>query len=358
MDKSFFVESSGSCRPYVCLSCDEFLDASQVRYILAQQLETVSYLLRPQRSLPNAVTSYYTYEGEGTSSALKDCLLLPKGCYVKDKFVVCESCRHCLRDKKLVPEQGICNGYEIGVSPAELEDLTDIELAFIAEVHSHTHVLAYTGGHTGIKGWHSLVKTNIVKKRQALAQMDLLEELPNQLIVVLHGEMTENQKKKVLKNCLIRRDKCKAALDWLVLNNRHYKDYVVDIENIQEPLILDKSNGLETVDNNVELRQEITIVFPDATLNPVTAGYETVLEYKKVLDSLGSCLFRAEINIPESKYVRDFESSNFILAFPRHFPYGYGGFEELRVPLVRQAKLDGRTTNLTCAITEGTRSNS
>jgi hypothetical protein len=116
---------------------------------------------------------------------------------VKNKFVLCESCRHCLRDKKVVPELGICNGYEIGVSPAELEDLTDIELAFIAEVHSHTHVLAYTGGRTGIKGWHSLVKTNIVKKRQALAQMDLLEELPNQLIVVLHGEMTENQKKKI-----------------------------------------------------------------------------------------------------------------------------------------------------------------
>jgi hypothetical protein len=95
--------------------------------------------------------------------------------------------------------------------------------------------------------------------------------------------------------------------------------------------MLDKSNGVEAVDNNVELRQEITVVFPDATLNPVTAGYETVLEYKKVIDSLESCLFRAEINIPESKYVRDFESSNFVLAFPRHFPYGYGGHEELRV---------------------------
>ena len=40
--------------------------------------------------------------------------------------------------------------------------------------------------------------------------------------------MTENQKRKVIKNCSIRRDKCKAALDWLVLNNIHCKDYMVN----------------------------------------------------------------------------------------------------------------------------------
>ena len=334
LDKSYFTDHSGCCRPYVCLSCDRFLDYSQVRYIQADDLENVAFLLFPQRQLPEEIIEYYTYDGKGTSLRLRECLLSPKGCYIdtgkKKKFILCESCRHCLRDKKVVPEQGICNRYEIGVAPTHLEELTDIELAFIAEVHSHAHVLAFTGGHTGIKGWHSLVKTNIVKKREVLEQMDLLKELPNQLIVVLHGEMTENQKSKVLKNCLIRRDKCKAALDWLVLNNIHYKDYIVDIEHLKEPLILDKSTGLESVDNNVELQQELTVVFPDATLDPSTAGYETVEEYKKVIDSLSSCTFKAEISIPESKYVRDFESSNFVVAFPRHFPFGYGGPEEVR----------------------------
>jgi hypothetical protein len=33
------------------------------------------------------------------------------------------------------------------------------------------------------------------KKHKVLEQMDLLKELPNQLIVVMHGEMTENKKK-------------------------------------------------------------------------------------------------------------------------------------------------------------------
>jgi hypothetical protein len=334
LDKSFFIDSSGVCRPYVCLSCDRFLDFSQVRYILADQLEKVAFLLFPQRQLPEEIIKYYTYNGKGTSVILRECLLSPKGCYLGDgkkkKFIICESCRHCLREKSLVPESGICNRYEIGAAPSQLEELTDIELAFIAEVHCHAHVYAFTGGHTGIKGWHSLVKTNIVKKREVLEQMDLLMELPNQLIVVLHGEMTDNQKRKVIKNCFIRRDKCKAALDWLVLNNIHYKDYIVNIENLKEPLIIDKSTGLESVDNNVELQQELTVVFPDATLDPSTAGYETVEEYKKVIDSLNSCTFKAEINIPESKYVRDFESSNFVVAFPRHFPFGYGGPEEVR----------------------------
>ena len=66
-------------------------------------------------------------------------------------------------------------------------------------------------------------------------------------------------------------------------------------------------------------------------MDPRTAGYETVEEYKRVIDSLISCTFRAEINIPESRYVRDFDSSNFVQAFPRHFPYGYGGPEEQRI---------------------------
>lgn len=334
MDKSIFIDSNGCCRPYVCLTCDRFLDASQIRYIEIQKLEEVSHLLIPQRLLPDAVTSYYTYDGEGTNSILKNCLLSPKGCYVKyskkAKLIICESCRHCLLDRSLVPEQGICNGYEIGMVPRELEELTDIEIAFISEVHCHAHILSFMGGHTGIKGWHSLVKTNIVKKRQVLEQMDLIEEFPNQLIVVLYGEMTENQKKKVLKNCFIRRDKCKAALDWLVLNNVHYKNYTINVDDLQEPFILDKSTGLESVDNNIELQLELTVVFPDATLDPITAGYETAQEYKKVIDSLSSCTFRAEINLPESKYVRDFESSNFVLAFPRQFPYGFGGPNELR----------------------------
>jgi hypothetical protein len=82
-------------------------------------------LLYPQRTLPDAITSYYRYIGEGMSLFLKDCFLSPKGCCVKkdqiEKFVVCESCRHSLRDKSVVPEQSICNGYELGVPPTELE---------------------------------------------------------------------------------------------------------------------------------------------------------------------------------------------------------------------------------------------
>ena len=134
----------------------------------------------------------------------------------------------------------------------------------------------------------------------------------------------------MLKNCFIRRDKCKAALDWLVLNNVHYKNYTINVDDLQEPFILDKSTGLESVDNNIELQLELTVVFPDATLDPITAGYKTAQEYKKVIDSLSSCTFRAEINLPESKYVGDFELCNCVLAFPRQFPYGFGGPSELR----------------------------
>jgi hypothetical protein len=79
------------------------------------------------------------------------------------------------------------------------------------------------------------------------------------------------------------------------------------------------------------LQQELTVVFPDATLDPGTgtAGYKTVEKYKKVIDSLSNCTFKAEVSIPESKYVRDFESRKFVVAFP-------GRIEETSILLNRQ----------------------
>ena len=48
--------------------------------------------------------------------------------------------------------------------PPEITCLSDIELAFISPIKCHAHILSYKGGHKGIKGFHSLIKTNLEKK--------------------------------------------------------------------------------------------------------------------------------------------------------------------------------------------------
>ena len=58
MDKSYFIDSTKCCRPYVCLCCDRFLDVSQVKYIQAEHLKEVACFLLPQRLLPDAINSY------------------------------------------------------------------------------------------------------------------------------------------------------------------------------------------------------------------------------------------------------------------------------------------------------------
>jgi hypothetical protein len=134
---------------------------------------------------------YYTYKGRGACDVSEECLLSPKGLVVEkgkhQYFVTCESCRNCLKDKNMVPERAICNKLEVGAAPIELTCLIDVELAFISPVRCHSHIMLFKGGHKGMQGFHSFLKTNVTRLRWMLEHMGSLEGMPNRVIVVLHG---------------------------------------------------------------------------------------------------------------------------------------------------------------------------
>ena len=348
--KNFHVDNDNNVlNPWVCIVCDSFLTPHQVNFISKARLEECSSLLsRREEEMPlhSDVEDYYTYRGEGTSDILKKCLLSPKGLYAtsikddrnrstgrssrsKKNFVICVSCRSSLYDSK-TPMFAIANSFTIGEAPEVLKELNDVELAFISAVRCHTHVLSFYGGHSGIKGFHSFLKMDVAYTRRVLEQMDRIPELPNKVVVIIMGDFTDGQKREIMKDCEIRRDKCKDAIDWLNENNIKHAEYNIDLDNLSDPLILDFSKEIESRDANIEKEKQLTIVFPDATLDNTTGGYETVDEYKRVIDDLLRGDFVAQVNVPNSSYVRDYEEDNLVLAFPRHFPYGYGGPNERR----------------------------
>ena len=335
-DDSFFYNSNGETLPFVCLLCDKNLKVKEVRYVKKETIVAGIALLKPRRSLHEDVLKYYTYRGPG-GIGLEEALLSPKGCYVevgrrRGKFVLCVKCYIAFVCKTCLPEFAIANYMEIGVPPDVIAELTDVELAFITDVRVHSHVLSFRGGHKGIIGWHSLIKTNIDVKRRALESLDYIECVPNKIVLIMTGSMTTEQKSVVMKHSQVRRDKCKEAIDWLLKNHSYYKDYgeTIDLDNLLDPIIIDNTKEIESINKNLEMQEEVRIAFPDATLNEYTGGYRSIAELKSIVDSMVGGSVEASLNIPNSEYVRDYEGQNFMISFLRQYPYGYGGLHEIR----------------------------
>ena len=338
------VNNTDICKyhPWICITCDIFIEPGKQNFITKSKLELLENFSPRSVDLPQALTEYYTYRKEGTSELLQKKMLSPNGCFVEhdyhgECFAICSKCKHTIEKQQEMPECAIANGFEIGIEPQELKELTEVELAFISPMRCHTHLMTFKGGHKGITGFHSLLKTNLVKKRAASHQMQLVEEIPERVTVLLHGEMTETQKKQVLEKCRIRPEKCQKAIEWLLKNNIIIKrdselgEHTLDLEKLPEPMILDESSAITTQDTNIESRMEITVVFPDSTLDFRNGGYKTVEEFKNIVDDFKNSSVMAHLILPKSDFVKDFEDDNFVKAFVRHFPFGIGGPNSKRV---------------------------
>ena len=172
-------------------------------------------MISPNRVLPDEVVRHYKYLGTGTNEQIKKCLLSPRTVvtyssrYKLYRYLVCNKCKYSLCRKNEVPIHAVANGYKIGPVPSELACLTEVELSFISPVQCLNHLYTFRGGHRGIKGFHSLLNTNVVRTRRFLEQLSMSGRYPNTMVVMLHGEMTEAQQKNVYRRMQIRRDKCK-----------------------------------------------------------------------------------------------------------------------------------------------------
>ena len=165
--------------------------------------------------------------------------------------------------------------------------------------------------------------------------MDHIElGFPDSITVVLEGPMTNEQYKRLKKKAVASRKNMLRVLTWFIENNCYYAEHfesIPDIMDIPTPQIIDKVQIVDSIDANIELTEQMSMVFPDESLDETTGGFESAEEFKKIIAEINKGNTAATLTTRASRYVYANFESNFVKAFPRQFPYGLGGPSQMRI---------------------------
>ncbi len=255
MEDLMFRDTSGVFHARVCMCCDRIvMNKKDSVMIKRSNLKILTKLFEPPQGLPKELIDDYTYSGEGQYDNMSNMMISRFACYDEkiDSFLTCMSCNNSLNKSKY-PVLGIKNGNFSGYAPVELEQLTDLELAFISPIRVHGHIFTYFGGEKGIKGWQSLLKCDMKGIVRSLHGAERLN-LPNKIAVVLTGPMSKRQKEQILKKSTIRRDVCMKAIEKLCDINEAIKKEFADFDftNIPDPILIDRSSDIDKhIENNI-----------------------------------------------------------------------------------------------------------
>ena len=325
----------------VCLICDKFLTEKDLRTMQLKTFLKHAPYFKGSPSIPDSLRSSYqstlAHDNPRANQILSQCLLSPRSTLIykngnrrlQPYIMCCAQCKSGLTVTKLnkgeLPQFAIANKMAVGTAPPCLEILNEIELALISQARFKGHLFAYWGGcHKSIKGWHSFYEVDVAHTAAVINQVAELTKLDN-IAVVLHGPFTRQQKQKVLDKVNVSLDKVLKALDWLKKHNRFYADISIDPASIGLPTIIDNSIEVEAENTDIELKEEIQVVFPDGTINtggcPDREAFEAA-----VADLRAKCPTVAPYltSRPSSHILRDYQDLNLMRAFPKQFPFGFG----------------------------------
>ena len=157
---------------------------------------------------------------------------------------------------------------------------------------------------------------------------------PDSITVVLEGPMTTEQYRRLRKKGNVSRKNMLHALQWLINNNCYYAQHFECLPTMQEiptPQIIDNVRIIDSVDANIELTEQMSMVFPDETLDETTGGFSSPDEFKKLISDINRGNTTATLTSRASTFVYANSRSNFVKAFPRQFPFGLGGPNQMRL---------------------------
>ena len=239
----------------------------------------------------------------------------------------CAECKTGLKLSSLqngkLPKFAIANSLPIGCAPDCLENLNEVELALVSQARMRGHLFTFWGGcHKSIKGWHSFYDVNPSHSSGVLQQVSQLTQSGN-IGVVLNGPFTQQQKQKVLQKVNVNITNVVKAFNWLQANNILYAN--LPAPQFVAPIIIDNSNEVSGENSDIELREEIKVVFPDGTIK--TGGCFDKEVFERVLADIRSkngASIPYLTSRPSAKVLKDYEGTNLMKAFPKQFPYGYG----------------------------------
>ena len=348
-DELFTKDDHRNLMPYVCTVCDEYLmRKGDINVLTVEKMKKAKDILSwswlpDHERIPEVEEAYRfqnTIQPGKDQSWLNGMGLSPRGSMYKFSrnhktgFTCCGTCKAQV-EKLRVPRNAIINRNHVGCAPQCLRELTEVELAFLSPVHSYGYCFSYQGGSMKcVKGTLVFMR---VKERQIAKAVTTLNcmGLNNNVVVLVSGKMTAAQKQRVKTKCTVRTEKLIAAVEWLIANNKAWKD--VDIEELKreivnfQPIVMDKSTTCKSTNANVEKEEVFTCYYPDSSNNAVSGGFDTPGAFKEFVKEMTEQNFDIELKAElEKAFVQGGDDEILLGAAILQFPYGVGGLEESR----------------------------
>ena len=329
-------EDNGKVHGRVCAVCDRLMGHRESALMAMKTfIPKASYL--KDSSLPPHIQQHYTLKTPDleTSEALRESLLSPRTTLVykssnkrsRPHVMCCRDCKSGMNVTALkkgdLPRHSIANGWAIGDPPDCLKSLNEVELALISKARFRGHLFTYWGGcHRSIKGWHTFYDTN---PAHAVAVLNTVQNVTENedIAVILTGPFTTEQKTQVMKRIQVNVPRVTAAFKWLKENNPLHANET--LPNLLPPTVIDQSYNVDSQDSDIEKNEQMTVVFPDGTVN--TGGLDTGEEFEEAIARMRSEAPAVQPYLtskPTANPLYDYEDDNLMKAFPLQFPYGIG----------------------------------
>ena len=332
-------------KPNICAICDEFVSPQDIRLISFKLLKENYYLIGKQEDCEyHEGCGEYYFDGINYDDSVPWArMLLSSGTVViestngSDRCGIL-SCRLCKTNIKqhVMPVNAIANGFYFGTPPECLLCLTEIERAFLSPVKTYGFCFSYTGGfQKELKGSLSYYKVKISSIVTTVAHFVTLGMTDN-IIVLLYGRMTREQKQRALQKNKMRTEYVLRAVTWLCLHNIEWKKAGVDVDTIarrlRNPTMIDNSILEERAsNNNIEKTESIQIFFPDTSIDISTGGQDTVEEFKSLVQEAKKHGYDFELQADLLREaVSDYKDNNLVNSCLIQYPYGCGGLHEER----------------------------
>ncbi len=254
---------------------------------------------------------------------------------------VCSTCEQSLKGSgKSPPKFSIVNGFEIGVLPDSLRDITQIEKRLTSLTSLSVPLTVLRGGkHTMLKG-HVFVMT--IDPGAIVTKLPhLLPSGTHKCLVVIAGRLTPAQKILGMRRYSCRVHTIRHLLEFYISNNKLYKSagVTIDFEALE---ILEKNGPYAAVDLTTSNSQENAQVIGDETSsvrNPVhfqdaiseaeeTTYHETSSVFvnqspQSSVETLQSAQNTVLVR-NQGSFISDYDNDLLGMAFPDLFPYGRG----------------------------------
>jgi len=121
------------------------------------------------------------------------------------------------------------------------------------------------------------------------------------IVVILYGKMTPDQKKNARRNSKVRVGKVLNALSWLLANNEEWKQKNIDLNDVRaklrSPVLIDNSRTDTGEDSNVESTETFKVFFPDGTMSETNGGQANLDRFKDLVRQWKSCRKRLGLSM-------------------------------------------------------------